>query len=260
VLYSFQGGADGYYPTGGVVLDKHGNVYGMTQDGGSGTCDGYFSCGTVFQLSPPAQKGDPWTKTILHNFRGAAQGDGTSPSGSLVIDDAGNLYGVTGYGGTGGCVVLGATEGCGAVFEMMAPKKEGGQWTEKILYSFKGGNDGFVPDGGLTLDNAGNLYGATIFGGGKGTTCNPLYQYCGTVFQLTPPAKEGGVWTEKVLYSFEGGNDGANPNGGFVFGTDGTIYGTTGTGGNQECKSEGGTGCGTAFALIPPIKGSAWHE
>ena len=261
VLYSFQGGSDGATPAGGVVFDSQGNLYGATSGGGSGSCAGFFQCGTVYQLSPPAQKGGPWTQTVIHNFQGNKSGDGTSPGGGLVIDKAGNLYGTTGYGGTGGCVLLGSKEGCGTVYELSPPKVKGGAWTEKVLYSFKGGKDGYVPDGDLVFDIAGNLYGATLFGGGKGTSCNSLYQYCGTVFELSPPQQKGGKWTEKVLHGFKGGTDGANPNGGLVFDNKGVIFGTTYSGGNQTCKGDGYLGCGTAFRLIPPIKkGGAWTE
>src|SRR5579872_1766004 len=100
VLYSFQGGVnDGAVPAGGVVFDKAGNLYGATTDGG-GECPP-AQCGIVFQLSPPAKKGNPWTETVLHIFKG--NGDGNTPAGSMIIDSAGNLYGTTGYGGTGNC-------------------------------------------------------------------------------------------------------------------------------------------------------------
>ena len=100
-----------------------------------------------------------------------------------------------------------------------------------------------------------------MFGGGHGTTCDPFYQYCGAVFELSPPKKKGGKWTEKVLHGFRGGRDGANPNGGLVFDTTGAIYGTTYSGGNQECKFNDSVGCGTAFELAPPAKpGQDWIE
>jgi hypothetical protein len=260
VLYSFQGGTDGSVPAGGVVFDSAGNLYGATSGGGSGSCTGWFPCGTVFELSPPAQKGGSWTESVIYNFQGYQYGDGSSPGG-LVIDQAGNLYGSTGYGGTGDCVLLGSKEGCGTVYELSPPQTKGGAWTETILYSFQGGNDGYVPDGDLVFDKAGNLYGDAIFGGGKGTTCNALYQYCGTVFELSPPKQKDGKWTEKVLHSFAGGNDGATPDGGLAFDSKGAIYGATSTGGNQGCKTNYSVGCGTVFKLAPPrTKGRAWTE
>jgi len=262
VLYSFQGIPDGAVPAGGVVFDKAGNLYGATGDGGASTCAGPGQCGTVYQLKPPVQKGGVWTETVLYIFKGHAQNDGATPEGGLVIDQAGNLYGVTGYGGSGPCLLLGGEVGCGAVYELSPPAKQGDPWKEKVLYSFQGGKDGFVASGDLVFDRAGNLYGATLFGGGKGTTCDSLYGgQCGTVFKLSPPKTKNGKWTEKVLHSFAGGTDGAIPNGGLVFDSSGTIYGTTPAGGNEECKGSSGLGCGTAFQLNPPKRaGGPWTE
>jgi hypothetical protein len=259
VLYSFQGGtSDGEYPAGGVVFDKAGNLYGATTDGG-GECPP-AQCGTVFQLAPPAKKGDPWTETVLYIFKGNGSGDGNTPAGSVIIDSAGNLYGTTGYGGTGNCVLLGTKVGCGTVYELSPPTQKGGAWTETVLYSFPTAKQGYLPNGDLVFDSVGNLYGATMFGGGYGTACDPFYQYCGAVFELSPPQKQGGAWTEKVLHGFMGGTDGSNPNGGLVFDSKGAIYGTTYRGG-YDCPHNSGQGCGTAFKLTPPIrKGSKWTE
>jgi uncharacterized repeat protein (TIGR03803 family) len=258
VLYSFQGGTDGATPVGGVVFDSAGNLYGATQDGGSSVCHSIYQCGTVYQLKPPAKSGDPWTETILHVFRGNAENDGASPFGGLVIDSAGNLYGTTAYGGTGDCVLLGSKLGCGAVFELSPPTEKGGAWTETVLYSFPTSKQGYVPWGDLVFDKQGNLYGSTIFGGGKGTTCDAFYQYCGAVFELSPPKTKGGKWTEKVLHSFAGGSDGAEPNGGLLLDSAGNIYGTTLLGGSTDCQ---GPGCGTVFELEPRTNtGDPWSE
>jgi hypothetical protein len=263
VIYSFQGGNDGAIPAGGVVPDKAGNLYGATSQGGGSNCPPISNCGTVFQLSPPVKKGDRWTETILHVFLGVPGNDGATPAGSVVIDANGNLYGTTGYGGSGGCVLVGIKGGCGTVYELSPPQTKGGAWTYTILYSFQGGNDGYFPWGDLTLDNKGNLYGATQFGGGKGTSCNPFYQYCGTVFELSPPRQKGGKWTEKVLHSFAGGIDGASPNGGLQVRDKGEIYGTTEMGGNHLCDfGMGQVGCGIIFELMPRYnkKSSAMTE
>jgi hypothetical protein len=260
VLYSFQGGAtDGALPAGGVVFDSAGNLYGATQQG-FGLCPP-IDCGSVFQLSPPVKKGDPWTETVLHVFTGNTDGDGNVPVGGLIIDNSGNLYGTTGYGGTGNCVLLGTKVGCGIVYEMTPPQIKGGAWTETVLYSFQGGKDGYLPVGNLTFDKAGNLYGATEYGGGYGSCNSPYYQYCGTIFKLSPPKAKGGKWKETVLYSFKSGTDGANPNGGLVIDAKGAIYGTTYAGGNQNCKYDTSIGCGTAFKLAPSTnKDVNWKE
>jgi hypothetical protein len=244
VLYSFQGGTDGAVPSGGVIFDKAGNLYGATQDGGGSGCAPISPCGTAFQLSPPAKQGGPWTETQLHVFAGVTKTakDGADPSSGLVMDTSGNLYGTTAYGGTGGCVLAGNKGGCGTVYELTPPKKKGGKWAYKIIYSFRGGKDGDLPNGDLVFDGAGNLYGATLFGGGFGSCDAPFYQNCGTVFELSPPLTKGGKWTEKVLYSFKSGKDGANPNGGLVFDSKGAIYGTTSYGGYNGGSCAGGNG------------------
>jgi hypothetical protein len=208
VLYSFQGIPDGATPAGGVVFDTQGNLYGATGDGGSSACDGPGQCGTVFQLAPPAKKNGRWTETVVYVFKGHAQNDGATPEGGLLIDDAGNLYGTTGYGGTGPCTLLGAPVGCGTVYELSPPVKQGDPWTETVLYSFQGNKDGYVPSGDIIFDDERNLYGVTLFGGGKGTNCgDDLYPNCGTVWRLSPPEKKGGTWKEKVLHRFSGDKD-----------------------------------------------------
>jgi uncharacterized repeat protein (TIGR03803 family) len=270
VLYSFQGGTDGSGPAGGVIFDKEGNLYALSIYGGSTACPPGW-CGTFYQLSPPPQKGGKWTETVLYVFKGHNQNDGSSPSGGLISDSTGNFYGVTGYGGSGPCVLFGTATGCGTVFELSPPAHKGGAWTETVLYNFQGGKDGDLPTGPLAFDKAGNLYGATEFGGGKGTTCDAFYGgNCGTAFKLSPPKQKGGKWTEKVLHRFAGVEpgerygDGANPNGGLVFDRSGAIYGTTYIGGNGSggCNEGGGyEGCGTVFVLKPPIgKGGSWDE
>ena len=256
VLYSFQGGNDGAVPAGGVVFDKQGNLYGATSDGGSGCTAG--SCGTVFQLVPPANKGGAWSENILHNFQGQ---DGSIPEGGVILDVAGNVYGTTAYGGSGPCTLFGSTVGCGMVYEMVPPKTKNGAWTEKVLYSFLGNKDGQFPIGDLVFDKAGNLYGATQFGGGYGSCDAPFYQHCGTIFKLIPPKTKGGKWKEKVLYSFKSGKDGANPNGRLALDKGGALYGTTPIGGGTNCHSSLGNGCGVVFLLKPPsVKGHTWAE
>lgn len=104
--------------------------------------------------------------------------------------------------------------------------------TFTVLYSFKGPPDGGLPLSGVVRDAAGNLYGTTWYGG--------AYGY-GTVFKISKCGKE------KVLYSFTGGLDGANPYGGLSLDADGNLYGTTETGGYPDCIF--GYGCGTVFKI-----------
>jgi uncharacterized repeat protein (TIGR03803 family) len=123
--------------------------------------------------------------------------------------------------------------------------------SSKVLYKFKGGNDGGHPLAGLVFDAAGNLYGTTSQGGGQ--TCDGNAP-CGTVFELTP--NPDGSWTENVLYRFAGGSDGWGPEAGLTFDGAGNLYGTTiFGGGSTNCNG----GCGTAFKLTPNLDGS-WTE
>lgn len=172
------------------------------------------------------------TETILYTF--TAGSDGSGPTGSLIFDAAGNLYGTTDAGG-----VNDGNGGKGVVFQLSPAT--GGGWTETAIYAFQGGTDGEVPFGGVIFDAAGNLYGATNFGGAHSL---------GTVYELSPVA--GGGWSEQVLYSFAGGADGANPNGGLVFDSAGNLYGTTGAGGGAQ-------NLGTVFQLSP-VSGGGWTE
>jgi hypothetical protein len=258
VLYSFQGIPDGISPIGNMVFDEAGNLYGVTTWGGNGPPSCFAgSCGTVYQLKPPVEPGGAWTETVIYNFQGQVNGDGDDPLGGLLIDGAGNLYGTTAYGGTGTCLVLGSLVGCGTLFRLSPPAAPEGVWTETILHSFQGSNDGYFPQGDLLSDKQGNLYGATQFGGGFGVCDQGIYPFCGTVFELSPSGY--GSWTEKVLYSFKSGADGANPNGGLIFDRQGAIYGTTYFGGNGGCAGPEGVGCGTVFRLDRSPTGS-WSE
>jgi uncharacterized repeat protein (TIGR03803 family) len=197
VLYSFNGFVnqkDGYFPVGGLVFDKKGNLYGTTLGGGTSLQ------GTAFEIIPLPD--GTWTEKVIYNFPGGTSVG--SPQGmSFAIDGAGNLYGFS---------VSGCTYGFGCVFELVA----GSTWTLKILHSFSGGNDGYEPFGSsLVLDGAGNLYGSTTGGG--------LHDY-GVVFKLTP--QSDGTWSEKVLYSFNGLGGVASPTGKLTIDSQGNIYGT----------------------------------
>ena len=116
--------------------------------------------------------------------------------------------------------------------------------TFKIIYNFTGGVDGANPSAGVTSDRAGNLYGATFYGGYRGGNCMTLYG-CGTVFKL---AHSVAGWILTPLYAFKGGDDGDRPLARVIIGPDGNLYGTTAYGG-RGC---GGDGCGTVFNLKPP--------
>lgn len=231
VIYNFQGGNDGSFPTAGLILDSAGNLYGTTSEGGFFDSDQGF--GVVFKLSPNSN--GTWTESVLYTFNGTT--DGSDPRGSLVFDAAGNLYGTTAVGGTGNC-----NYGCGVVFK--STPTSSGPWNESVLYSFLANGDGAFPLSDLTFDAAGNLYGTASGGGASPNIFCP--EGCGTVFKLTPSS---GTWNETVLYNFQGPTaDGATPYAGIIFDPAGNIYGTTSGGGiNGESYLNGGT----VFKLTP---------
>lgn len=164
LIYAFQGGSDGVIPNGNVVLDKAGNLYGTTWQGGNTTACPPSGCGTVYKIDKRGKE------TVLHRF---AIADGLAPQGGLVLDSKGNLYGTT-FGGGTGC----GGDGCGTVYKI---DKTG---TETVLYSFTSLADGGFPYAGLVRDKAGNLYGTASSGGNTGALCIP--NGCGVVFKLTP--------------------------------------------------------------------------
>jgi uncharacterized repeat protein (TIGR03803 family) len=197
VLHSFTS-ADGAYPYAGLMRDVAGNLYGTTPQGGNGT-------GTVVRLLNKTGKYE-----VLYRFTGA--GGGASPFAGLIPDAAGNLYGVTYYGGA---------SDLGAVFALDSTGKE------IVLHSFIGA-DGVHPVAGVIRDAAGNLYGTARFGG--------TYD-CGTLFKLDA------IGTYEVLHTFTCGADGAFPIAGLIRDASGNLYGTTANGGAFEN--------GTVFKLTP---------
>lgn len=181
---------------GNLVVDADGNLYGTATRIG-------VNNGEVFELSPSS--GGTWTETELYGFRAAP--DAEYPSGGVIFDISGNLYGVTVNGGTG----TGCSGGpCGTVFELV--RGTNGTWADKVLYSFQGGNDGQSPYGILAFDQSGNLYGTTYNGGAAGY---------GTVYEL---AQSGGTWTKTTLWNYSGGSDGGNPDFGVTLGSAGQVY------------------------------------
>jgi len=183
------------------------------------------------------------TEKVLYTFTGRE--DGASPISGLIFDHEGNLYGTASAGGSVACIGT-ETIGCGTVFEL-TPTANGG-WTQTVIYSFQGGPDGAGPNN-LIFDQQGNLFGTTTGGGGSG-----CFFGCGSVFKL---ARANGVWAESVLYRFQGGSDGANPDG-VVFDPKGTLYGATYLGGDLSCGYQG-SGCGVVFKLTPSRSGE-WNE
>ena len=210
VLYSFTGGADGGSPHAPLLSDSAGNVYSTTIKGGLNAKNCVNSapgsgCGVVFELSPNSSGG--WTETVLYSFAGGK--DGANPYAGLIRDNAGNFYGTTTGGGSGNH---------GTVFKL-APS--GTSWQETILHNFAGTADGNAPYAPVVFDHHGDLLGTTYQGGSAGL---------GIVYALRP--NPSGSWAEKILHTFEGAGDGAQPFAGVVLDAAGNIYGATTAGGS----------------------------
>jgi uncharacterized repeat protein (TIGR03803 family) len=213
-LYSFVLGPDGDHPLADLVLDRNGNAYGTTFQGGNENARCWLTgyCGVVFELSKSGKY------TVLYRFSGS---DGANPLAGVILDDYGNLYGTTSNGGTGDCHGL----GCGTVFKL----DRKGKLT--VLHNFAGGSDGECPAGDLVRDAVGNLYGTTEGNNLADTACNvgfPWNQY-GTLFKVDKFGKE------TVLHNFVNNRvDGVYPQAGLARDAKGNLYGTTTTGGSKE--------------------------
>lgn len=238
-LYSFKGGDDGAIPITRVVRGTNGILYGTTARGGHQGCN--TTCGTVFSLRPPATPCHSalcsWSESVLYRFNGGS--DGYYPNGEPVFDAAGNIFGTTQFGGA-------ANEG--TVFELMP---SGGGWTESVLYTFPNSStDGYLPNSGVVLDQAGSLYGTTYYGGASGA---------GTIYQLS---STGSGWSESILHDFSGADDGGNPVGHLIFDPLGNLYGTTPTAGLAGggtvfmLASSGSNWMFTTLSSLPPGTGS----
>lgn len=198
VVYAFNGGADGDQP-GSLVADKSGNLYGVTFQGGAGSCP--LGCGTVFKISRDG------TKTTLHAFQGGTD-DGSGPAG-IVLDRNGTIYGTA---------IAGGVNSSGIFFKLTPDGRE------TILHYFDIAHvaSGFRPESAPIFGMDGNLYGMTQYGGS--TTC---VQGCGTVFRITTH----GEFT--TIHAFTA-MDGWQPYGGFTRDNQGYLYGTTMFGGARN--------------------------
>jgi uncharacterized repeat protein (TIGR03803 family) len=284
-LHSFDG-QDGGTPNGGLIFDAASNLYGTSPSGGTG-----YDGGNVFEMTPSS---GGWTFNVLYNFCLQYHcPDGGNPSGGLIMDRAGNLYGGAGGGTYGDGVVFelipsesvsdwneqvlydfiwkrgagplsppifdaagslygttfsGGAYGGGSVFRLK--RASGSDWNERVLYSFCSVGypfckDGVAPYAGVVIDGSGNLYGTTTHGGGS--ACGETT--CGTIFKLTP-TRSGG-WKHIVLYDFPSPANGSFPTGGVIIDKAGNLYGATVAGGIGGCSS----GCGVAYKLTPGTNG-----
>jgi uncharacterized repeat protein (TIGR03803 family) len=200
-LHNFAGyPSDGAYPFGGhLVMDKSGNLYGVTISGGA------YGAGILYKLSRNG------TLTVLHNFGDSSSPDGCFPHGSVLLDTAGDMYGTTYQCGS---------NNYGTIWKVNRKGKE------TILHNFAGGmSDGCNPDAGVAGDSKGNLYGVT-------EGCGAISYGYGTLYKLSARNKL------TLLHSF-GGVDGASPIGEVLRTTNGSLYGTTSGGGTHNCGGSG---------------------
>jgi len=213
---SYKGDGLGAYQ--GVILDAAGNVYGVTEGGGTGKSDICIQtgCGTAYKLHRMSNR--KWKETILHDF---GTGDDMAIPGGLLQDGSGNFYGAA----DGGAQLQ------GVIYKLS--RDSSGHWKTTIQYSFTGGVNGGGPNSSLIMDKAGNLYGVTAAGGTA--QCG-----CGVVYKLAP--RSSGNWKYTVLHRFSGA-DGAQPSASLTLDSKGNLYGTTATG--------GAGGAGVAFEITP---------
>ncbi len=266
VLHNFSNGTDGGSPESMLTMDAAGNLYGTTLYGGTG--NGGAGYGTVFEMF---KNNGSWNLFTIYDFQGdSGNNDGAGPYSRVVFGPGGNLYGTTIAGGGGesnGCADFGY-DGCGTVFTLRPPYRNGGgganaghqgatesaseppikicvglcQWNEAVIFRFVNGPGGVYPFGGVAFDAVGDMYGTTQLDG--------VGFQDGIVYELKITTNNG--WAESVLYSFEGGTTGGNPYDTLVLDSSGNLYGSARSGGNP------GDPQGLLFELSHT--GSGWME
>ncbi|HTA54197.1 MAG TPA: choice-of-anchor tandem repeat GloVer-containing protein [Candidatus Acidoferrales bacterium] len=219
IMRAFGGDSDGKYPAAPLTLVKNGVLYGTAGGGGNGCSHG---CGIVFKLTP---SGTGYSESKVYTFKGGS--DGSGPSSGLTFDSSGAMYGVTDYGGGGGCA---DGYGCGTVYKLTP---SGSGYTERVLWVFGSGTDGYYPMSNVVIGRGGTLYGTT-WQGGSG--------FGGVVYELVP---NGSNYEEKVLMNFVNGADGYDPRGNLFLDRDHRLVGSTYVGGSSEFPD------GTVFRFTP---------
>jgi uncharacterized repeat protein (TIGR03803 family) len=224
VLHAFSG-KDGAFPVSGITLDKNGNVFGTTEEGGSDTTSCIGGCGVAFEL---ARGGGQWAETVLHAFAPSQATDGEFPQSRLIFDKSGNLFGTT-YLGEG-------PTSSGIVYELTP---NGSAWKETIVHAFSLQNSagGENPSGDLIFDKAGDLIGTTSQGGTS-------QSYDGGIVYML----KAKTWNERVIFGFNNLQQGLGPNGGVILGASGDLYGTTEFGYQNGCPHSY-SGCGNVFEV-----------
>jgi uncharacterized repeat protein (TIGR03803 family) len=284
VLHTFHG-QNGAFPMAQLTLDAAGNIYGTTGDGGTNVCkfgNSENGCGTVFKLDKNGKQ--LW----LYSFHVA---EGEQPAAALVLDEAGNLYGSTEFGGvnTKACTDNGSRF-CGVAFKLDPTGAK-----ETVLHKFTGGSDGASPFyGPLITNGAGKRVSTTCCG--TGYDDGVAFQLSGrnetTLHTFTGPPSDGdgpnggvvrdaagnlygtagggsqqngtvfkidSAGVESLIYNFAGGANGSGLVCVLLMDSAGNLYGTTVGGGYFQGVCGGGLGCGTVWKLSPQAEGG-WRE
>lgn len=235
VLYNFcsqPNCADGALPVGALVLDRHGNLYGVTEEGGS------QQKGNVFEL---VSKSGKWKLRVLYSFCSLTNcTDGKFPSAGLAYagaqsgapyDSSRPIFGTTQQGGTGN----------GGTAYALHLGVNG--WTAQVLYNFCSSpscGDGSQPAAPLLVDSSSSLFGTTVEGGDSNE---------GTVFEISP---DRNGWAETVLHSFCAFEcqEGSVPGGGLTMDPSGALLGFANAGG-LNCIDRDHGFCGLFYSLVP---------
>jgi hypothetical protein len=283
VIYAFKAGKDGALPV-GIAVAPNGDIYGTTSAGGNASACGSDNgiadgCGTLFQLAKSKNK---WTETVLHRFKGGA--DGELPFAAPSFDAAGNVYGSTNQGGSSNSNSARGTardscDGTGTVFAFNKTglvladlwfsicDAEGPAFADAVITTLANGEltppPSAAPSAFANLSASRKAANGAIFtteGGGHANECAPLDNNgCGVVAELAEPANGKTPWSLKILHEFDS-KDGALPNGNLVANGDDTLYGVATYGGSNSstCQTEtfGKNGCGVLYKLVK--KGSDW--
>jgi uncharacterized repeat protein (TIGR03803 family) len=193
-LYSFSG-TDGQCPATALTIDTGGNLYGTTSAGTGAVADG-----TVFKIA----SSDIGRHVLTWSISFSAS-NGTDPQSPLLVDDKGNIFGTTEYGGL---------YDDGAIFEVGS-----GTGAINSIASFDRNTDGLEPMGSIAVDGSGNLYGATLGGWGDSA---------GTLFEVAGAADGTGTITTLPITTLATMTyDGSTPSGAIALDTAGNLYGTS---------------------------------
>lgn len=273
-IFTFNSNAKGRDPSGQLLIDAGGRLYGTTERGGLVCPDESYECGgTVYRLTPPRAAGGLWQHNTLHSFGGGA--GGATPRGGLVWTRGGVLAGTTTYGGVITCAYEPRDWGCGTIFRLLPPRRGQTRWRKQVLHRFDGEEDGRFPESPLGSKSDGSLFGTTSDGGGRSNL--------GTAFTVAAIAVNAALY--EIIVTFIGKDRGGDPRemdqcegtwacfpapGGApdrqaegsaaaTAGLVGNLFGVATTGGSSDCVFTA-QGCGTIYRLLPPIRsGTPWR-